>query len=377
MDDAGESRDQRSIFTLMATMDNQKLKLQFLVITLILFGVLTGCQLGRTTYAAQLIPTYTPQTILLTPNPEATQRAYAPPLTQTPTSSSPLFPTATLTSNQMVNANKPQNNTGAGSTLTNVQVPLIKQPENQVNILLLGSDQRPYEGGFRTDVILLVTINLDLQTVNMTSFPRDLYVTLPGFYNDRINTALFRGGFKLLADTFEYNFGVRPDYYGMVNFYGFQNLIDSLNGIDVEVSQTLTDHRSGYGDYSVYPGTVHMDGETALWYVRSRYSTSDFDRTRRQQEVVYGLVKRLISFDLVTKFPELYEKFQSTIETNLTLSEIKPLLPVADNLFRNEVGRYAVGPSYVSNWVTPGGAQVLLPNSAAIQALLKDALNAE
>lgn len=181
----------------------------------------------------------------------------------------------------------------------------------------------------------------------------------------------------MLADTFEYNFGIRPDYYGMVNFYGYQNLIDSLNGINVDVAQTLTDARSGYGDYTVFPGTVHMDGETALWYVRSRYSTSDFDRTRRQQEVVFALIKRLISFDLVTKFPELYQQFQGTIETNLTLSEIKPLLPVADNLFRGEIGRYAVGPSYVSNWVTPGGAQVLLPNKPAIQALLKAALNAE
>ena len=356
-------------------METSTQKLHYLVIMLVLFGIITGCQLSQTTYAAELIPTYTPQTIIITPNPEATVRAFAPPLTQTPTSSSPLFPTATQTSNQVVISTPVKND--SGSTVSNVSIPLIKPPENQVNILLLGSDQRPYEGGFRTDVILLVTINLDQQTVNMTSFPRDLYVTLPGFYNDRINTAQFRGGFTLMQDTFEYNFGVRPDYYSMINFYGFQNLIDSLNGVDVEVAQTLTDHRTGYGDYTVYPGTVHMDGETALWYVRSRYSTSDFDRTRRQQEVVFALIKRLVSFDLVTKFPQLYEQFQDTIETNLTLSEITPLLPVADNFFRGEIGRYAVGPSYVSNWVTPSGAQVLLPNKAAIQALLKVALNAE
>ncbi len=348
-----------------------------LVLGTLFFTLLTGCQLGKTTYAAQLQPTFTPQTILVTPNPEATKRAYAQPLTQTPTSSSPLFPTATPAANVAVSTPISNNHQSSGSFGQSSSVSLIQQPENQVNILLLGSDQRPYEGGFRTDVILLVTINLDLQTVSMTSFPRDLYVTLPGFYNDRINTAQFRGGFSLMADTFEYNFGVRPDYYGMVNFFGFQNLIDTLDGIDVEVSQTLTDHRSGYGDYTVYPGTVHMNGETALWYVRSRYSTSDFDRTRRQQEVVFALVKRLVSFDLVTKFPELYEQFQATIETNLPLSEIKPLLPVADNLFRREIKRYAVGPSHVSNWVTPGGAQVLLPNKSAIQALLKAALNAE
>jgi anionic cell wall polymer biosynthesis LytR-Cps2A-Psr (LCP) family protein len=180
-----------------------------------------------------------------------------------------------------------------------------------------------------------------------------------------------------MQDTFEYNFGVRPDYYSMINFYGFQKLIDSLGGIDVEVAHTLTDQRTGLGYYTVNPGTVHMDGDTALWYVRSRYSTNDFDRTVRQQEVVTALIKRLVSFDLVTKFPRLYKQFQDTIETNLTLNEITPLLPIADNFFRGEIGRFSIDSSYVSNWITPGGAQVLLPNKTAIQALLKVALNAE
>lgn len=375
MDHTGHSLDQCRIHTLSKPMETNKQKLQILIIMLVLFGIITGCQMSQSTYAAEMIPTYTPQTIFITPNPEATLRSFAPPLTQTPTSSSPLFPTATLTSNQVVKTFTPNNN--SGPTVSNATVPLIKQPENQVNILILGSDQRPYEGGFRTDVILLVTINLDLQTINMTSFPRDLYVMLPGFYNDRINTAQFRGGFTLMQDTFEYNFGVRPDYYSMINFYGFQKLIDSLGGIDVEVAHTLTDQRTGLGYYTVNPGTVLMDGDTALWYVRSRYSTNDFDRTVRQQEVVTALIKRLVSFDLVTKFPRLYKQFQDTIETNLTLNEITPLLPIADNFFRGEIGRFSIDSSYVSNWVTPGGAQVLLPNKTAIQALLKVALNAE
>jgi len=356
---------------------HKSLSLVILAISLLSFGLLTSCQIGSTTYAAQLEPTYTPQTIRVTPNPEATKRVYAPPLTQTPTSNAPLFPTATpvLVQGQITPIANSIQTTDFASFESSVTP--IREPENQVNILLLGSDQRPYEGGFRTDVILLVTINLDQQTIHLTSFPRDLYVTLPGFYNDRINSAQFRGGFNLMANTFEYNFGFRPDYYGMINFFGFQNLIDTLGGIDVDVAQTLTDQRTGYGDYTVYPGTVRMDGETALWYVRSRYSSSDFDRTRRQQEVLFGLIKRMISFDLVKKFPQLYEQFQGMIETNLPLSEITPLLPVADNLFRNEISRYAIGPSHVSNWVTPGGAQVLVPNKPAIQALLKIALNAE
>ena len=73
-----------------------------------------------------------------------------------------------------------------------------------------------------------------------------------------------------------------------------------------------------------------MDAETALWYVRSRYTSSDFDRTRRQQEVVSAIVRRLLSFDVVTRFPSLYSQYNGIIETNLPLSEVTPLLPLAD-----------------------------------------------
>jgi LCP family protein required for cell wall assembly len=340
---------------------------------LVSVAVLTGCQ-AVGTFAAPLQPTPTPETILITADPLSdAQPVVFQPVEPTPTGGA-IFPTATPSA-QLATPTPASQAPQTPSTSGPIQG--INQPDNQVNILLLGSDQRPYEGGFRTDVILLVTINTDLQTINMTSFPRDLYVTLPGFYNDRINTAQFRGGFPLTAETFAYNFGVRPDYYGLVNFYGFMELINTLGGIDVEVGQTLTDHRSGYGNYTVYPGTVHMDGDTALWYVRSRYTTSDFDRTRRQQEVVFGLIRRLISFDLVTKFPQLYEQFQGTIETNLPLEAIIPLLSVADEFFKGEIGRYAIGRGQVSNWVTPSGSQVLLPNKEAIQAILRVALNAQ
>ncbi|MCB2179696.1 LCP family protein [bacterium] len=327
--------------------------------------------------AAAHQPTSTPKTILLAYNPaQGTGETPFLPVDPTATPSGSIFPTATPSS-QNGGQNDPEVNNSNQASSSGGPVNLIEQPENQVNILLLGSDQRPYEGGFRTDVILLVTVNMDLQTINLTSFPRDLYVTLPGYYNDRINSAQYRGGFTLMADTFEYNFGVRPDYYALINFYGFQDLINTLGGIDVQVAQTLTDHRDGYGDYTVYPGTVHMNGDTALWYVRSRYSTSDFDRTRRQQEVLTAIMRKIVSLDAVTKIPDLYNQFQGTVETNLPLAEVIPMLSLTDDFMSGTIGRYAVGPGQVSNWVTPAGAQVLVPNKPAIQAILKEALNTQ
>lgn len=249
-------------------------------------------------------------------------------------------------------------------------------PAGQVNILLLGSDQRPYEGGFRTDTILLASLNPQNDTANLISFPRDLYVYIPGWKMQRINTAFAFGDFATMALTMKYNFGIRVDHYVLVNFAAFIQTVDSLGGIDVQVARTLTDHRDGYGNYTVYAGLVHMDGETALWYVRARYTTSDFDRARRQQEVLQALFKRFISLDAISRAPELFNIYRQNVTTDLTLGDITPLIPLADHLRDlSGVGRYVIGPEYVISWVVPySGAMVLLPKREMISPLLRQAL---
>ena len=253
---------------------------------------------------------------------------------------------------------------------------VLPQPDNQINILLLGSDQRTDQVGFRTDVILLVTINTEFETVNITSFPRDLYVYIPGYTTERINTSQARGGFELTALTFEYNFGVRPDHFALINFYGFTSVIDSLNGIDVEVGKYFSDQRDGYGTYSVPQGTVHMDSETALWYVRSRYSSSDFDRGRRQQEVLKAIFYRLISLDALSKADQLFEQYKKNVITDITLEDLLPLIPMAPSVASGKnINTYAVGEANVTFWRTPTNASVLLPNWDEVQAIMEQALN--
>lgn len=240
----------------------------------------------------------------------------------------------------------------------------------------MGSDKRPYTGGYRTDTLILVTINFDSNTVSLTSFPRDLYVYIPGYSMNRINAAHFNGGFNLTAATFEYNFGVRPDHYALIDFSGFVNLINTLGGINVEVAKKLTDHRDKMGNYTVKPGIVHMDGDTTLWYVRSRYTTSDFDRARRQQEVVKAIFMRLLSFDLIDKFPQLYTQFKNSIQTDLKKSQLLELISLAPQFVQGErINRYVIDSNHVSNWLTYEGAQVLLPRREAIKPLLESALN--
>ena len=251
-------------------------------------------------------------------------------------------------------------------------------PGTRLNLLLLGSDQRPYEGGFRTDTIILVSLDPSAGTVSLVSFPRDLYITIPGWTEQRINTAMGYGGFPLLATTLEYNFGVRPSHYVMVNFFAFQQTIDSLGGIDVYAAQTLSDHRDKFGYYTIPAGWNHMDGETALWYSRSRYSTSDFDRTRRQQELIMALFERILSLNGIENAPELYDLYVKNVTTNLTWQDIAPLLPLAAKLSdTNRIQHYYIGPAQVTPWRTPAGAQVLLPNYNAIKNLLWQALYTE
>jgi LCP family protein required for cell wall assembly len=246
--------------------------------------------------------------------------------------------------------------------------------------MVLGNDLRP-GGGYRTDVMMLVAVNTGKGTVSVVSFPRDLYVTIPGWTTERMNTAFPHGGFPMLADTLEYNFGVRPKFYIMTNFQGFIGIINGLGGVNVEASAFLSDScdlpQNVAGHCTVNPGTVTMDGATALWYVRSRHSTSDFDRLRRAQEVLYAVFMKLMNVNVIARLPELYTAYMSSVETNIGVDDIAPLLPVASQVLGDSslIRRFTVGPGLVYNYVTEGGAMVLLPNYTAIQQLMLDVLN--
>ncbi len=266
--------------------------------------------------------------------------------------------------------------------ITNSLVPNpgLIPPDDQINIVLLGSDWRP-NSGYRTDVLILVSINTKLATVNLISFPRDLYVTIPNLQEERINTAMAYGGFPLLKSTMEYNFAIPVDYYMMTNFLGFKNIVDTLGGIEIntpENTQDRCDLSYQHGAWcSVGPGTETLDGELALWYVRSRYTSNDFDRTRRAQEILEGLFKKLMSLDAIARAPELYNLFISSVETNLTFDDIVRLMTIAPSIFSNpaSVKRYTISQNEVTSYVIPySNANVLLPKYDLIWEIIKEAV---
>jgi len=327
------------------------MRLRSLLLLGLLLLVLPACQLfsGTGTPASPLVVTFV----------AATLTSYAsgsalPAPTQTPM--------LTLTPTEIPDGNIPP------------QAAPILQPAGEVTILLMGSDQRPHAPDFRTDTFLLVVLKTD-GSVSLVSFPRDLWVYLPGQSMQRINTAQEYGGFELVKSTLQYNFGFTPQSYVLTNFSGFQSIVDSLGGIDVQVGQTLSDARAGYpGGDTINPGLVHMDGETALWYVRSRQTTSDLDRLRRAQEVIFAIGKTLLSQNGLTRIPQLYSAFRGAIVTDLTLKDVVNFLPILQSVNLNKIQRYAISTDQVIPFVTSGGADVLLPRPDAIRQLLLQAL---
>jgi len=244
--------------------------------------------------------------------------------------------------------------------------------------MVLGSDFRP-GSGFRTDTIMLVAVDRSSGKASLVSFPRDLWVSIPGYGEGRINTVMQLGGFQLLANTLQTNFGVYPTQYAMIDMAGFLQVIDTLGGIEFTTDKYTGDACETSLNPSrwceVGPGDVSMNSELALWYVRARYNSSDFDRMRRTQEVVKAVFDKLASPMGALKVPQLMTIYESEVESNIPPDQLLPMLRLGLSFDTSEdIRRFVIGPDEVTSWTTAQGAAVLLPNTPAIQAILQEAL---
>ncbi len=293
-------------------------------------------------------------------------------LTPTPTST----PTPTLTPTSVDPWGSYPGPIDDSATAIPREAPLLAMPENAVHVAVLGSDYRPGTAGYRTDTMMIVSLFPDEGRVVMLSMPRDLYVYLPGWRVERINAAMPRGKFDMVADTIRYHFGIDLDYYIMVEFWAFEKAVNMLGGIDVYSTGWLGDECAGTF-YSYQPDrTYRMNGLDALCYARMRKTSSDFDRTRRAQELMAAFFDRVISLDGLARVPELYDLYEHTFYTDMTLDAVLDLVPLAGQLVLDPQGieRYSIGREQVISWRVPGsGAAVLLPDYGAIQELLHQA----
>jgi LCP family protein required for cell wall assembly len=318
-----------------------------------------------------------------------TLEPFFPTITPSPTEPPPPQPTATIDLNALFpTAAAPPVPEAPGEV---PQAPPQAADTNSINFLLIGSDKRP-GGSFRTDTLVVVILWPNENQVSMISIPRDLWIYIPSVGMQRINTAYQSGelygygggGPGLLRDTIAYNLGIRIDHTAMVEFDGFRRIVDTLGGVDVPVACPYTDwhlidpsydpyNENNWSLYTVQPGIVHMDGDLALWYARSRLKSNDFDRGRRQQEVLRALFTQALRTDTLTRVPQLYNDFASTITTDLGLADMLRLALYAPKLTNANIRGYYIRPPYVTEWITPGGADVLLPVESQLQQLMAQA----
>ncbi|MCS7178395.1 MAG: LCP family protein [Anaerolineae bacterium] len=370
--------------------------------SLLLLGLLTmggnalvhgRAPMGASVFPSDFTATPSPTSPRLTatlrePSPAPTATPFVPPTpspSPTPTSTptpylitpSP-FPTPMLTWQNVL------------STPIPIPTPVIPVPvaSDAINIVVLGSDRRPHWSEWHTDAIHVVSVQMGRPAVSIISIPRDLYVYIPNFWMSRINFADYYGeaygypggGTALLRDTLLYNLGIRADYFVRTDFDGLIGIVDLLGGVEIPVHCPISDYwpypdeNGQYPILTLEPGMHSMDGETALWYARSRRTTSVFSRERRQQQVLQAIWRKARTTGVLQEAPALWEQVRQMVVTDLPLSKILDLAQVALRLEEQNVRFYNIGPDMVIPWTTPYGGHVFLPQWEKIEPMLAEAM---
>ncbi len=269
----------------------------------------------------------------------------------------------------------------------------------QIRILLLGMDERKgytTDKAYRTDTIILLSIDPIRKTAGLISFPRDLWVDVPNFSQERINTANFMGdnanypgggGPRLLMDTIAANFGVPVDKYVRVNFTVFESVVQAVapNGIEMCVREVIDDPTYpdvGFGTINVHfdAGCQVLDPTKLLQYARTRKTAGgDFDRARRQQEVLDALRAQALSAGGITSFlgqiPMLWGELSDSYQTNMSLEDLIKLGYLMSEIPRENIQFKVIDQNYIASFgKAPDGSDVLIPNTSAIANLIQSVL---
>ncbi|WP_058234480.1 LCP family protein [Devriesea agamarum] len=246
------------------------------------------------------------------------------------------------------------------------------------NFLILGSDRRdPEEAkashvtGQRSDTIMLVHVSADKKSAYVISFPRDLWIDIPGRNKERINAALAFGGVPLAVQTVENYAGVPIDHVAMIDFNGVKGLVDKLGGVDVNSSKAFTIN----GD-SFHQGINHLNGEQALSFVRARkqFAEGDFQRNTNQRELLKAVLNKVISADTLTDPMKIQGVVATiapylTVDSDLTNTAMVQLGYSLRDLRTSNI--YYLSAPHGEPFMTSGGASVVAENPAAMDQLRK------
>ncbi|MEK7124858.1 MAG: LCP family protein [Patescibacteria group bacterium] len=261
------------------------------------------------------------------------------------------------------------------------QYVLPKAEPNRTDILILGvRGKEDPDGGLLSDTMMLLSFDKATNHASLVSIPRDLYIRINSKHSGRVNTAYEYLGLKGTRLLLSRVTGVYIDNIVIFDFEAFQHIVDAVDGIDVTLEKPFEETTQWGYTFSLPAGQNHLDGQTALYYVRSRYSTSDFDRARRQQQVIIALKNKIQSLNLLTnpvRALEMVTAIKSDVTTDIDIFDINSLLDLAQNLSPATIRREVITTDNLLYDTYINGAYVLLPKGdsfSELKKLFKDSL---
>lgn len=262
----------------------------------------------------------------------------------------------------------------------NGPAPATWDGKSRINILLLALDVSPRrqsegQGSPLSDTMILVTIDPVSRTIGAMSIRRDLWVTVPGFGEAKINSAyklgedyaLPGGGAQLAMDTVESLLGVPVDFYARVDFNAFKTIIDEIGGVPITITQPMLLDWLGNGNkFNIDPGTYVMPGSYVLAYARTRdaaYGDGDFARGSRQMEVIMAIRDRVLNLNtlptLIARAPNIYGEISSGVQTNMSLDQAIQLAYLVAQIPRENMHTYNVDTNVTTATFAYDGSYIL------------------
>lgn len=258
-----------------------------------------------------------------------------------------------------------------------------KIEQKVVNILLVGEEAINDGALGRSDSMMVATLNTVEKSIKLTSLMRDMYVTIPGYKNNKLNAAYHNGGGVLLAETIEQNFGIEIDGYVRVNFEAFEKIIDELGGVEITLTADeahylqTTNYISKKSNRNVVEGKQILNGNQALGYCRVRYKTAsngeanDFGRTYRQRTVLKAIFDKYKNQNVVNMV-SIASEMLSYVKTNLTKAEIISYLTTAASFGTLELETFRVPLDNTYNGTKIDGKSVLVVDFDANKQALRE-----
>ncbi len=289
----------------------------------------------------------------------------------------PAIVTAFQDTGHSINRNLPTPHASAAATAspsaTASVPPVVAPPGQPFTVLLLGSDNDAKFGGtILTQSMILARVNPTTRKVVMESIPRDLWLPLSTGGSAKIDAAYLHGGASAAVATVEEDFHIHVDHYAWIGLLGLVNLINQVGGVDVVATNPVMDDfypadLTGKNPYAlervaVLPGPQHMNGMQALMYVRSRHGDlrSDFGRSQRQQQVLLALRAKAKLLG-IADLPDIATAMANDFSTDMSISEIASLLPIASSVQLQNVRQVILASPYTSSSQLDN-QDVLLPN---------------